>query len=74
MELTRLARVDEHGSTIADRVYQACCRLTEHPVPRLGEAGIGDQWLVIAREHLSEHPDSASELLAGEIRALKAVL
>ena len=74
MELTRLSRSDAGGLSIAEQVYQACCRLTDRDVPRLSDAAAGDQWMVIARQHLSDHQGQSTELLDEHVRAVKSLL
>ena len=74
MELTRLSRTDAEGLSIAEQVYQSCCRLTERDVPRLSDAAAGDQWMVIAREYLSDHQGQSTELLDKQVRAIKLLL
>ena len=74
MELTRLSRSDAGGLSIAEQVYQACCRLTDRDVPRLSDAAAGDQWMVIARQHLSDQQGQSTELLDEQVRAVKSLL
>ena len=74
MELTRLSRSDAGGLSIAEQVYQACCRLTDRDVPRLSDTAAGDQWMVIAREHLSDQQGQSTELLDEQVRAVKSLL
>lgn len=74
MELTRLSRIDADGLSIAEQVYQACCRLTARDVPRLSDAATGDQWMVIAREYLSDQQGQPTELLDEQVRVMKSVL
>ncbi len=74
MELNRLSRTDAEGLSIAEQVYQSCCRLTDRDVPRLSDAAAGDQWMVIAREHLSDHQGQSTELLDEQVRAVKSLL
>ena len=74
MELTRLSRSDAGGLSIAEQVYQACCRLTDRDVPRLSDAAAGDQWMVIAREYLSDQQGQSTELLDEQARAVKSLL
>lgn len=74
MELNRLSRTDAEGLSIAEQVYQSCCRLTDRDVPRLSDAAAGDQWMVIAREHLSDHQGQPTELLDEQVRAVKSLL
>lgn len=74
MELNRLSRTDAEGLSIAEQVYQSCCRLTDRDVPRLSDAAAGDQWMVIAREHLSDHQGQQTELLDEQVRAVKSLL
>jgi hypothetical protein len=74
MELTRLSRTDAGGLSIAEQVYQSCCRLTDRDVPRLSDAAAGDQWMVIARQHLSDHQGQSTELLDAHVRAVKSLL
>ena len=74
MELTRLSRTDADGLSIAEQVYQSCCRLTARDVPRLSDTAAGDQWMVIAREHLSDHQGQSTELLDEQVRAVKSLL
>ena len=73
-ELTRLSRTDADGLSIAEQVYQSCCRLTDRDVPRLSDAAAGDQWMVIAREHLSDHQGQPTELLDEQVRAVRSLL
>ena len=74
MELNRLSRTDAEGLSIAEQVYQSCCRLTDRDVPRLSDAAAGDQWMVIAREHLGNHQGQSMELLDEQVRAVKSLL
>lgn len=74
MELNRLSRTDAEGLSIAEQVYQSCCRLTDRDVPRLSDAAAGDQWMVIAREHLSDHQGQQTQLLDEQVRAVKSLL
>ncbi len=74
MELNRLSRTDAEGLSIAEQVYQSCCRLTDRDVPRLSDAAAGDQWMVIAREYLSDHQGQPTELLDEQVRAVKSLL
>jgi len=74
MELTRLSRTDAGGLSIAEQVYQSCCRLADRDVPRLSDAAAGDQWMVIAREYLSDHQGQSTELLDAHVRAVKSLL
>ena len=74
MELTRLSRTDAEGLSIAEHVYQSCCRLTDRDVPRLSDAAAGDQWMVIAREYLSDQQGQSTELLDEQVRAVKSLL
>lgn len=74
MQLSRLSRTDAEGLSIAEQVYQSCCRLTDRDVPRLSDAAAGDQWMVIAREHLNDHQGQSTELLDEQVRAVKSLL
>jgi len=74
MDLTRLSRTDAEGLSIAEHVYQSCCRLTDRDVPRLSDAAAGDQWMVIAREYLSDQQGQSTELLDEQVRAVKSLL
>ena len=74
MDLTRLSRTDAEGLSIAEHVYQSCCRLTDRDVPRLSDAAAGDQWMVIAREYLSDQQGQSTELLDEQVRAMKSLL
>ena len=74
MELTRLSRTDAGGLSIAEQVYQSCCRLADRDVPRLSDAAAGDQWMVIAREYLSDHQGQSTELLDEHVRVVKSLL
>ena len=74
MDLTRLSRPDAEGLSIAEHVYQSCCRLTDRDVPRLSDAAAGDQWMVIAREYLSDQQGQSTELLDEHVRAVKSLL
>jgi len=71
MELTRLSRTDAGGLSIAEQVYQSCCRLADRDVPRLSDAAAG---MVIAREYLSDHQGQSTELLDAHVRAVKSLL